>query len=119
MEPTTSQTRSLDAPPGGVPPGRLLFSRRSSALWFLPAVLVHLAAVLLLLALPDRPTVVERPLPAWSLALTPPTGEPAPPDLPSPPAALRLPAFARAQPAPAAAATPSLVQPGVRAPAGL
>lgn len=99
MEPTTSNAaRSLAAPPGGVPPGRLLFPPQPTALrWLLPAVVVHLVALLLLVALPRRPVAVERPLPMWAIVLSPPApAEPSYPELPPPPAAIRLPAPARA-----------------------
>ena len=120
MESTTSQEmRGLDAPPGGVPPGRLLFPPQRSALrWVLPAVVVHVAFFVLLLSIPNRREVVEQPIPQWALALTAPITEQLPPDLPTPPAALRLPAVARAIDR-AAAAAPSTVQPGIRPPAGL
>src|SRR5688500_4348941 len=118
MQPTAS--RRTMAPPGGTPPGRLLFPRRRSSLaWLLPSVLVHLVILIAALSTSRRTVAVERPLPRWALALTPPgIREPLYVVLPPSPGALPLPLVARpaersaVQPAP----QPAPDAPGAAAP---
>src|SRR5687768_3406001 len=95
MEPTTS--RRIVRSPGREPPGRSLFPRRrSSLLWFLPAVLVHLLVLVTLVTISRREAPPTRPLPRWALLLAAAEiDEPFYLVLPPPPGALAVPPLAR------------------------
>jgi hypothetical protein len=74
----------------------LLFPRRRGAiLWFVPALLIHLAVLIPLVSSSRRAAPLTRPLPRWALALrAPEIREPYYLLLPPPPAALPVPTLA-------------------------